>query len=229
MKAMLGLIGASASRAVYAASDEAGARKARSLAILKSERVPFIEHLPVIETEAESIRRTPAQVLRRAIALAIVATKGHTGDASFAHELIERFNAEGFFSPAEQAFIDDPNPDEHDLIRFIWRYEAAHVMLWAMAIIGSLDRPERNADPAQVATAIQGLDNAGWEADGQLRPQDKILDAADLIYRYHWAVVNAGNQSLAGLNPGVVYERHHALNWLIGYADQAWDDVSTDT
>ncbi|MCR9246223.1 MAG: DUF4272 domain-containing protein [bacterium] len=24
-------------------------------------------------------------------------------------------------------------------------------------------------------------------------------------------------------------ERHYALNWLIGYRNQAWDDVSTDT
>ena len=27
----------------------------------------------------------------------------------------------------------------------------------------------------------------------------------------------------------VVIERHHALNWLIGYENQQWDDVSTDT
>ena len=28
---------------------------------------------------------------------------------------------------------------------------------------------------------------------------------------------------------GVVMERHYALNWLIGYSDQEWDDVTTDT
>jgi hypothetical protein len=27
----------------------------------------------------------------------------------------------------------------------------------------------------------------------------------------------------------VVYERHYALNWLTGYMDQDWDDISTDT
>jgi hypothetical protein len=27
----------------------------------------------------------------------------------------------------------------------------------------------------------------------------------------------------------VTDERHYALNWLIGYLEQAWDDVSTDT
>ena len=65
-----------------------------------------------------------------------------------------------------------------------------------------------------------------------MRPLSDILDQADLIYRYHWAVVDArinGQDAPAGLNSGVVLERHYALNWLIGYFDQAWDDISTDT
>ncbi|HEY9047600.1 MAG TPA: DUF4272 domain-containing protein, partial [Ohtaekwangia sp.] len=31
------------------------------------------------------------------------------------------------------------------------------------------------------------------------------------------------------VHPSVVYERHYALNWLINYMDQPWDDVSCDT
>jgi hypothetical protein len=30
-------------------------------------------------------------------------------------------------------------------------------------------------------------------------------------------------------NAGVVQERHYALNWLIGYCGQDWDDITTDT
>jgi len=68
--------------------------------------------------------------------------------------------------------------------------------------------------------------------DANLRPIGEILDEADLIYRYHWAVKNArskGEPPPANLDKGVVLERHHALNWLIGYMDQEWDDISTDT
>lgn len=39
-------------------SDEAQTRRDRSISILKAEKVPFIEHLPLIETEAVSTRRT---------------------------------------------------------------------------------------------------------------------------------------------------------------------------
>lgn len=68
--------------------------------------------------------------------------------------------------------------------------------------------------------------------ESELRPIADILDQADLIYRYHWAVRNArmkGQQVQADLDPGVTKERHYALNWLIGYNEQAWDHVTTDT
>jgi hypothetical protein len=69
-------------------------------------------------------------------------------------------------------------------------------------------------------------------AKAKLRTMKEILDEADLIYRYHWAVTDArvkGRDAPAGLDGGVVYERHYTLNWLIRYGDQEWDDISTDT
>lgn len=38
-----------------------------------------------------------------------------------------------------------------------------------------------------------------------------------------------GKPAPKGLHPGIVYERHYALNWLIGYAGLGWDDLRTDT
>src|SRR5215469_10878157 len=57
-------------------NSEALARKERSIAILKSEAIPYIEHLPVIETEEKSRRRAVEEVAVRALALCIVAVKG---------------------------------------------------------------------------------------------------------------------------------------------------------
>jgi hypothetical protein len=53
-----------------------------------------------------------------------------------------------------------------------------------------------------------------------------------LIYRYHWATTDARIKSQPApvkLEGGVVQERHYVLNWLIGYLNQEWDDISTDT
>ncbi|GAA3084393.1 DUF4272 domain-containing protein [Rhizobium viscosum] len=218
--------------AVSQAVDEAQARKARSVAQLQSEGVTTIDHLPTIEPESTTTRRNAKVVVQRTIALVIVAVKGETGDYAMAQALIRQFGAEGFFTPKEQAFMDDPNPSDQDRANFAWRYEGVHVMLWALGIAPELERPDHICDVPFIANTLRNLGTEGLMRRAKLRPQAELLDAADLIYRYDWAVVNArlkGEEPPAGLDKGVVYERHYALNWLIGYMDQDWDDVSTDT
>lgn len=79
---------------------------------------------------------------------------------------------------------------------------------------------------------MRDRDTEQFIKDAKLRPLNEILDQADLIYRYHWGVVNARlkkTKAPANLQGGVVKERHYMLNWLIGYQDQKWDEISTDT
>ena len=48
----------------------------------------------------------------------------------------------------------------------------------------------------------------------------------------NWACVDARvkEETASGkLHPGIVYERHYALNWLTLHRQQAWDNVTTDT
>ncbi|MCA9195750.1 MAG: DUF4272 domain-containing protein [Planctomycetales bacterium] len=213
-------------------TDEAQARKLRSITILRTEGIPFIEHLPLIQTEPESTRRTTEQVAIRAMALCVVAAKGQGIEQGTIDALINDFALGSSFTPDEKEFINNPRPTQHDLVQFSWRYECYWVMLWALGYIDELGRPDTACD-ANLAVSIL-LDNGrdGFLRNARLRPQSEILDAADLIYRYHWAVVDARinkRASPASLDDGVVMERHHALNWLMGYMDQEWDDVSTDT
>ncbi|MGN6547434.1 MAG: DUF4272 domain-containing protein [Aureliella sp.] len=213
-------------------TDEAQVRKASSMAILKSEDVPLIEHLPAIESEAESTRRTTEEVATRALALCVVAVKGEGLEQEIVEHIIKDYGLASGFTPNEQKFIKDPNPSQHDRIQFAWRYECYWVMLWALGFIERLGRPDTICDVKQAVMIMQQNGRDGFMKMAKLRPQSEILDAADLIYRYHWAVVDArvnGREAPAGLDGGVVMERHYALNWLIGYMDQDWDDVSTDT
>ncbi|QDC08724.1 DUF4272 domain-containing protein [Oceanicola sp. D3] len=212
---------------------EAEDRKAASIAQLAQEGVPYLASLPQIETEAQSIRRSDDEVIRRTIALAIVAVKGETGDAALGHSLTVQFGAEGWFTPAEQAFMDAPEPDQSMRAQFAWRYETVEVMLWALGIYDELKYPSEIMDVPRMADTLRSLGTEGLRARAKLRPQAELLDAADLIYRYHWATRQArldGTPPPAGLYPDVIWERHHALNWLIGaHGGQPWDDVSTDT
>ncbi len=207
-------------------------RKARSEAVLTAAGVPVLGSLPVIETEAGSLRRTEREVAERMIALAIVAVKGETGDHQMGLGLIDQFGARDFLSPDEAAFMADPAPSEDTRIQMSRRYEGCWLLMWSLGLIGDAGPPSDIADVPLLAETLRDLGTQGIMAKARLRPQAEILDAADLIYRQHWATRNAeleGQEPPPGLDGGVVMERHYTLNWLIGYMGQAWDAVSTDT
>ncbi|AZR28727.1 hypothetical protein A11M_0100350 [Xanthomonas vasicola pv. vasculorum NCPPB 895] len=63
-------------------------------------------------------------------------------------------------------------------------------------------------------------------------PLDAPVPARSPYLRLHWAVRQAGHSGQpvpAGIVPGVVYERHYALNWLLHFEDAEWDEVDTPT
>jgi hypothetical protein len=208
-------------------------RKLRSEAILEQEGVPFIDHLPVVEDERTAEFRTLEEVAWRAMALNIVSVKGEGLDQTRVLEIVEQYGLELVLTPKEKEFILNDVPSEHDRIQFSWRYEAYWVLLWALGYVEALGRPDEVCDVPRAVSVMVGRDAEEFIRDAKLRRADVILDAVDLIYRYHWACRDAslnGRIAPAELNPSVVVERHHALNWLVGYGDNAeWDDVTTDT
>jgi Domain of unknown function (DUF4272) len=213
-------------------SQEALERKARSMVHLKKEGVPTIDHLPVIEDSKNAKTRTADEIAKRAIAVCLTAVKGEGVDQATVDSLVQKFGADKFFSPAEAAFIKNPNPTQQERIQFSWRYECYWVLLWALGYVDTLERPEGICDVPKAVGFLRDRDTAQFLKDAKLRPFAAILDEADFIYRYHWAVVDArlkGKEIPAKLDKGVVQERHYVLNWLIGYMDQEWDDISTDT
>lgn len=206
-------------------------RKQWSEGVVAAQGVTINSHLPCIEGEAETELRSVDEVAGRLLALAIVAVKGEGLEQHRVEEIIAERSARDLFSPREIAFIDDPDPSQQDRIQFSWRYEAAWTLLWALNLIEPvLGPPDTTCDPARLVSIVR--DTTGLAARG-LQSANNILNEADLIYRYHWAVRQNSIDGVAAtgdLHPGVVMERHHALNWLIGYSERAdWDDVTTDT
>lgn len=214
------------------ASDEAFQRKLRSEGILHREGVRINHHLPVIETRQEARLRSKEEVAYRALSLLAVALKGEGLEQNLVEKLVERYGLAPYFTAKEVAFLKSAAPSQGERCQFSWRYEAAWVLLWALRYFDELGKPSTICDVPKAITIMHERTTAQFLGEAKLRSIEQILDEADLIYRYDWAVVDAriNNQpSPADLEPGVVQERHYALNWLIGYMDQEWDDVSTDT
>lgn len=218
------------------ADPEALARRERSNARLRTAGIPVNANLPVIETQTEAALRSADAIVRRAIALVLVAVKGEGPrggiDEVLVRNLVLRFEAQNDFSPNEASFIGNPAPSDQERIQFVWRYEAVHPLLWAIGFVDRLGPADQIIDVQGTTAIFREMGRAGLIGGAKLRPAAEVLDEADFVYRAHWAVKDArvrGAQTPAGLDAGVVVERHRALNWLIGYMGQAWDDVSTDT
>lgn len=213
-------------------TEEQLARKARSVDLLQAQGIPILDSLPVIADEARSTRRGDRDAAERALALMIVGVKGETGDQDLIDAIITQFAAGQLFTPAERTFIDDPAPSEQMRVQMTWRYEGAYLLLWALGFYDELLPPDQIVDVSAMGSLLRELGTDGLMAQARLRPQSELLDMADLVYRMDWAAVDArvgGKPAPPGIHPGIIYERHYALNWLIGYAGLSWDEMRTDT
>lgn len=207
-------------------------RKARSEARLQAEEILFSTTLPPIVSEEAARLRSLDEMVDRALALCYLGLKSEGLEPEHLADFAQRYTVLGKLSPNEMAYVHAPEPTEQQTIDANWRYEGLHVLLWALGFLPELSFPGETCDVAEEVGLVWARDEAEFRAEARLRPLADILDAADLVYRYAWACVEARlhqRPAPGGLNKGVVHEWHYTLNWLIGHQDKAWDDISTDT
>lgn len=216
------------------------ARKERSNKCLAAEGVPGCAALPPIVGDAAYLPRSVEEVARRTLGILLtsvfaelVSSRGVEAARASIADLLEQYSARDFLSPGERAFISGPAPEGKSLADFTWRYECAWVGLWALGLVDTLAYPRAVCDVGGMAAMVRDCgDYPGFLRSCRLRAPSRILDEADRTYRYDWACADArvnGRDVPAGLDPGVVVERHRMFNWLIRYMDADWDDVRTDT
>lgn len=217
----------------FVVSPNALERKERTEEWLVEMAVPMNKRLPAIEAEEAVTLCSPEAIAWRALALTLVALKGEGLDPEPLAYIHAEYGLAGHLSPAEKAFFEDQNPEDSTRINFAWRYESLFVMLWALGHAEELGYPGGICDVQAAVSLIRDAGGVqGLLKDAQPRSKAEVLDEADKIYRLHWAVVDArlrGEGPPADLDPGVVYERHYALNWLIGDGNADWDEVKTHT
>lgn len=206
-------------------------RKRRSETVLRAEGVRVNVSLPSIQSEATSRRRSTSEVAFRAMALLAIAARGEGVQPETVNKIIQQYGLQPALSPKELRFLSSTQPSQQDLVQFSWRYEAAWVLLWALGYVEKLAKPASMCDAPKAVAFMRERTAKQFISSATLRPQAKLLDWADLAYRYHWAVTEARVRGgpAPSVDAGVVLEWHYTLNWLIGYMEQPWDEISTDT
>jgi hypothetical protein len=223
-------------QAVVPYPPQAWQRKARTDELLAARKIAVPDTLPPLISEPELRLRAPEDVLRRMLALFVVAIRAEslTGDTPItAADLQQRFPpAFAALSDAERAFLAQETPTQEESTRFLWRYEAILVLQWVLGLQDALPFPNAICDVSAISRTAIERGTEGLRKQPEMRSATEILDALDLHYRMHWATRQAILKKYAApadLNDGVLQERHHALNWLVRFEDRDWDDVDTPT
>ena len=209
-------------------------RKARTDASLASAGIHTPATLPTVAGLEEVDLRAASDVARRFMALFIPNFQAGTLSKRVSPSSLQSTFPIGFaaLTPTERDFIFAASPSQQEVVNFNWRSEAMFALQWAIGLFSELPWPSQTCDAVQVERNAIDNDNEDFLRSAHLRPAEEILDAFDLHYRLHWAVREAHRQEQplpAQLDPGVIGERHHALNWLVRFGNDDWDDVDTPT
>jgi hypothetical protein len=207
-------------------------RKEKNEVFIKEKNIKVNKWLPCVEAASEINLRSPEAIARRIVILMVLRMIAYGKKES--GEIIEYFKKYKLWkdvSKQERQFLIESTEEER--CSFSWEIEKVYVLMWAVKKVDEIIFPSSTCNPDQIK-----LDNFSFdELDDPSNFIDSITstrtedDMNDLYYRLDWACVdsNLSGTQVEGLNHSVVYLRHFAINWLINYSSQDWDNVTCDT
>ena len=210
-------------------------RKSKSESQIEDKEIRINRNLPCIESEIETSIRNPKEIAERATILAITNYVAFDNlSAEEAIDYLKEYNLWSLVTIKEREFLSNPTPEKKS--HETWKCECIWTLLWALNKVEELGFPDELCDLGNVAPEDYPVT---WKHDpaeyinavNAVKSKSEILDANDFYYRLNWASVDAriNGRQISQIESGVVYERQYALNWLINYRQQEWDDVSCNT
>lgn len=138
-------------------------------------------------------------------------------------------------APSEKAFIETPAPSRKQVMNASWLSERLIMLLWALGAVERLPAANEQCDTAVfrgLLPPFAPISVSGFVAAARLRPDAELIAMADATLSLHWEARHArlnGSTPRMPVDMEVIQERHHAINWVIGYDGLPWDEVTTDT
>lgn len=185
-------------------------------------------------SSADEIRDATA-IARRALALFAVVGLGLGAPKEQTTAWLRDESLWGELTPAELDFVTASMPTERQMINASWRSEALAVLLWAIEAIEELPGLSEQCDAGAFQAILPPFSDVSatqFVAEATRRPDAKLLEVADAMLNSHWEARDArihGRPMPPNLDIDIIQERHHAINWVIGYDGLPWDEVTTDT
>jgi len=154
------------------------------------------------------------------------------------NDIINWLKDEGLWnelSPTELAYLLAQVHTEKQTVDASWRSEALIVLLWAIQKVEKLPAPNEQCDTSILQELIPPFADTSAEqfiASAECRSEKALQEMANELMHLHWQARDAQIHSkppLPHVDIEIIQERHHAINWVIGYDGLPWDEVTTDT
>jgi hypothetical protein len=178
--------------------------------------------------------RSLKEISERAIVLFSVVEASDRENRVEIRDWLKSQNLWGSVSPNEKKLFGKAKVSEKQLINASWRVEALEAVVWALGHLPELSPSSEQCDYDAIEDIFEFFlkDSTTFFEESKLRTTAEIQSTLDNIYDQHWKVRDAKinkKEIPNNLDAGVIREKHYALNWMTGYENQDWDNVSTDT
>lgn len=179
--------------------------------------------------------RSAEDVAYRALILFCITGLAAGADRSEIATWLSEHDLWGKLAPSEAGFIDTPSPTHQQLINASWLSERLVMIIWALGKLRELPAPDEQCDLSVFQDLLPPFADVGvheFIATARLRSPAELIAMADETMGLHWEARDAqinGHPTARDVDLEIIQERHHAINWVIGYGALDWDDVTTDT
>ena len=195
---------------------------------------PFCGHdnrytfgLVINDKQPEGIVRKAKACAERCVILYALINTAHGDDSAKISQWLHAENLWSALSKNEAAFLALPKPNEQAKLNMTWRIEALHLLLWSLAKIEHTAPLNEMCDTEAISACCSFYlnDTADFIRTAKLRDTHTLSALNEVLIQAHSKI---HHNSAESFEPSIIEERRYAMNWLLGYCEQSWDDITTD-
>jgi hypothetical protein len=181
--------------------------------------------------------RTAHEISQRTLALGAAVALSFGAPRKEIIAFVEEAGLLKNLSSVENSYIYSARRSSKQTINMSWNSEALTVLLWSIGKFSCIPSPYAQCSTGDLADALPPYGDEPLDkflGTAKRRSEQALFEMATSIHDQH--VVARQRKSNPEYRPGygvvnleIVQERHRAINWIVGYCGQSWEDVTTDT
>lgn len=170
--------------------------------------------------------RSPHEVAERTLALFSIVAITFGAPKNEIMEWLLETTLINVLTPKEKGYLNNASTNES--ISFSWKSEALLILVWALNLIETIPASNLECDASifqEILPPFFDISEEEFIFNAKLRDDNELFDMGVILQDEH-AQARASNDKI---RIEILQERHHAINWILGYYNQVWDEITTDT